>query len=301
MICGFHSVLKSRYFEDPYFKETVMTEKHCLLLSLSLAGLLITSCGNVSTLTPHHEESIETTIDGNLNDWSTADTQIFNSEAFRYYAKRDSEYLYLFVDFLSPFYNEVVKKSGFILYMSQEDQNRKSKGLGFPSGSFQQLREQPGTYEELTTNLEWLNNPQNHDLLERLETENFERILILERYESGSPQYGFVNVSQVEAIGVELAASTDRRYYGIEYKIPLNNAAPFELLPGETYWLGFAVEPPEFRFRDDNSSISSPDRYGNGMYGRQRSRSSNQTEMNQAMRRQFGQYEEWFKVRIPEE
>ncbi|MEX2602245.1 MAG: hypothetical protein WD355_11380 [Balneolaceae bacterium] len=278
-----------------------MTEKHCILLSFLLFGLLLASCGNVSTLTPHHAESPETTVDGNLNDWPTADTQIFSSEAFRFYAKRDSENLYIFVDFLSPYYNEVVNKSGFILYMSQEDQNRKRKGLGFPSGSFHQLREQPGRYEELTTNLEWLNNPQNHDVLDGLETENFERIMIIERYESGSPQYGFVSRSQVEAIGVELEASTDRRYYGMEYKIPLNNAAPFELLPGETYWLGFAIEPPEFRFRDDTNTTTSPDRYGGGMYGRQRSRSSDQTEMNQAMRRQFGQYEEWFKVRIPEE
>jgi len=266
-----------------------------ILILFGVSSLLI-SCSSTETLSTHKtDQSPE--INGQLAGWPTGDAVLNRSEAFHYYTMQDADYLYIYVDFLSPFYNQAINSSGFTLYMSKNEKNKKRKGLGFPSGSFNLLRESPGTFKDMTTDNEWFQKPQNQKTLEELEKNNFDQIMIVERHEdSNDPQYGFVSKTQLEAQGMNLAVSTERRYYGLEYKIPLNQSAPFDLEPGETYWIGFAIEPPEFRYREPQTDMSTANRYGSRQYGNRRPQSRG--NQNQMMRRRMGQTEDWFKIRI---
>lgn len=275
-----------------------MNAKHFTIKTTILfcISILFISCSSTETLTTYQTDQ-PPSIDGELTGWPTGEAIIHQSETFRYYTMQDSDYLYIYVDFLSPFYNQAVKKSGLTLYLGKNEKNRKRRGLGFPSGSFNLLRENPGAFEELTTDTEWFQKPQNQNTLEELEKNNFSQIMIVERQENNNdPQYGFVSKTQLEAEGLELEAATDRRNYGLEYKIPLNQSAPFELEPGESYWLGFAIEPPRFRFPEPQTNMTGSTRNRRGRYGtRQAQRQGNHNLM---MRRQMGQNEEWFRITI---
>lgn len=258
---------------------------------------LISGCGSTETFTTHSKDA-DIEINGSLSGWPTSESIIHNSDEFNYYVMQDPEHLYIYVDFKNPFYNRAVENSGFILYLSEDENLKKRRGIGYPAGAFNLLRDDHESYRDLTRDLEWLNNPQNQRRLESLQEENFEQILIVERYEdSSNAQYGYVSFSQIEAEGLELAAARDQRYYGLEYKIPLNRSAPFELDRGKTYWLGFAIEPPEFSFRNDNEMQSYDSRNRNRGGVRSTGRTS-YTNQNSQMRRYMGQYEQWFKVEI---
>lgn len=253
-------------------------------------------CGSTETITTHqHDSPIE--IDGDLGDWPTSSSNIYNSDYFDYYTMQNSENLYIYVDFKSPFYNQAINDSGFILYLSEDEGNKKQRGIGFPAGSFNLLRDDLTAYRNLTRESDWLSKPQNRQRLESMREENFDQVMIVERLGSSSDaQYGFVTFSQIEAQGIELAAAQDRRYYGLEFKIPLDGSPPFELEKGKTYWLGFAIEPPEFTFRDDSNTQQYSDRRS-GQRGGLRSMGRS-VDQGAQLRRQMGQYEEWFKIQV---
>jgi hypothetical protein len=213
------------------------------VLAIAIVSYL-SGCGSTETITTHQQENgIE--VNGNLSDWPTSDSNIHNSDSFSYYAFQDSENLYIYVDFKSPFYNHSVNNSGFILYLNEDESNKKNMGIGFPAGAFNLLREDPVSYRNLTRDTEWMGNAQNQRRLEALQEEIFDQIMIVERFGSSSDaNYGFVTYSQIEAQGVELAAARDRRYYGLEFKFPLDRSAPFELEKGKAYWLAFPIQQP---------------------------------------------------------
>jgi hypothetical protein len=267
-----------------------------LTIPLITILILLTGCGSTETFTAHQKTS-DIEINGSLSGWPSSEALIHNSDSFDYYVMQDDQNLYVYVDFKSPFYNHSVENSGFILYISEDEDNRKRRGLGYPTGAFNLLRDDPATFRDMTRDAEWLGNSQNFRRLESLQEENFNQVMIVERYEDHDAQYGFVTFSQIEAEGLELAAARDRRYYGLEFKIPLDQSAPFELLPGKTYWIGFAIEPPEFSFRnmDEMNQFSSQYRNQRGVYPRNRTSTSNQQAQ---LRRQLGQYEQWFLLEL---
>jgi len=257
---------------------------------------LMSGCGSTEIINTYQSDStIE--IDGDLGDWPTSGSNIHNSDYFSYYTMQNSENLYIYVDFKSPYYNQAVNNSGFILYLNEDESNRKERGIGFPAGSFNLLRDDLTTYRSMTRESDWLGKPQNQQRLESLQEENFEQVLIVERLGSSDAQYGFVTFAQIEAQGVELAAAQDRRYYGLEFKIPLDGAPPFELEKGKTYWLGFAIEPPEFTFRDDNTNTQQQYNRRSGQRGGLQSMGRS-VDRGAQLRRQMGLYEEWFKIQI---
>jgi hypothetical protein len=96
---------------------------------------------------------------------------------------QDEQNLYVYVDFKSPFYNHAVENSGFIVYISEDEDNKKRRGLGFPSGAFNLMREDPASFRDMTRDSDWLNNTQNYRRLESLQEENFNQVMIVERYE----------------------------------------------------------------------------------------------------------------------
>ena len=261
------------------------------------ATIIFIGCSSTETFTAHQKTS-DIEINGNLSGWPSSDALIHNSDSFDYYVMQDEQNLYVYVDFKSPFYNHSIENSGFIMYISEDEDNKKRRGLGYPSGAFNLLREDPASFRDMTRDSDWLNNTQNYRRLESLQEENFNQVMIVERYEdTNDAQYGFVTFAQIEAEGLELAAARDRRYYGLEFKIPLDQSAPFELLPGKKYWIGFAIEPPEFNFRNTGDLNQYSSQYGNrrGVNPRNRPSSSNQQAQ---LRRQLGQYEQWFLLEL---
>jgi len=270
---------------------TVLLPKY--ILPSLLVFLMISACSSTETLRVHQEQT-EIQVDGSLTHWPVQEALIHNSETFDFYTTQDDEHLYIFVNFKSPFYNQAVDNSGFILYLGGEDKDtRNRKGLAYPTGAFNQLRADAGAYRELLRDDEWLYNPQNQQRLERMQESNFDEFMLVERFDDGTDaQYGAITINQLEAQGIEIAAERGQRYYSLEYKIPLNGAAPFDLTPGNTYWLGFAIEPPDFNFRDSGASTNQGYGYG------QRRRQPSSSDRRMYMRRQMGEFSEWFRIEI---
>ena len=265
------------------------------LLSFLLTVLLLSGCGSTETISTYQKDT-EIEVDGNLSGWPTSGALINDQDTFNFYVMQDSENLYIFVDFRSPFYNQAIENSGFIVYLSDNEDNKKRRGIGYPAGAFNLLRDDPAAYRDLTRDIEWYENTRNQQRLESMREENFENVMIVERFDSGSDaQYGFVTHEQIAAEGLELAVERDQRYYGLEFKIPLDGSAPYELQPGNTYWLGFAIEPPEFNFRNTDMNMQqNRNRYGD----RRRGVRSGTTNQSSQIRRQMGQFEEWFKIEV---
>lgn len=259
-----------------------------------LVLLILSACSSTETLQVHQDQT-EIQVDGSLTHWPVTDALIHNSETFDFYTTQDEDHLYIFVNFKSPFYNHAVENSGFILYLGGEDKDsRNRKGIAYPTGAFNQLRADAGAYRELLRDEEWLYSPQNQQRLESMQENNFDEFMLVERFDDGTDaQYGALSIAQLEAQGMEIAAERGQRYYSLEYKIPLNGAPPFDLIRGNTYWLGFAIEPPDFNFRDSGASTTNQG-YGYG----QRRRQPSSSDRRMYMRRQMGDFNEWFRIEI---
>ena len=234
----------------------------------------------------------ELIVDGNLSGWSLGSSLINESESVNYYATHTDEFLYLYVDVRSPAMNNAMKQSGFIVYLSNSEDNRKNIGISYPAGTFNLLRNNnPGEYQSFTRDPEWATKPGNRALLEDLEKEVFERPMIVERYDGGSStQRGFVGMDQLEVDGIQIAINQDRRLIGLEMKIPLDESSVYTLNSEDNIWLGFEIDPPNFRVSSDYDSSRNNQRMG------QNQRNRNQGNQRSNMRRSLGQYEQWFKL-----
>lgn len=256
--------------------------------------LFVVSCGSTNQFSAAQLNS-DISVDGNLSDWNTTQTLFDDRDHANYYSAYDDEFLYLFIDIRSAFKDASVRRSGFTVYLSDNEENRKSIGVSFPPGTFNLLREYPGAFSSFTSDREWLNKAENRELIERLDEELFDRVMIVQRSNGGDPSYGFVDKSQLEVDGMEVEINTDSRTIGVEMKIPRDGSSIYGFSSNRV-WLGFAVEPPTFRIQgsSDYSAASSGqrDRYGN----RQRPRRTSNTDMA----RNLGQMERWHIIRFDE-
>ncbi len=254
--------------------------------------LFVISCGSTNQFNAAQLEA-PISVDGNLSDWNTNQTLFDDRDHANYYSAYDDEFLYLFIDIRSGFKDTSVRRSGFTVYLSDDEETRKSVGISFPPGTFNLLREFPGAFSTFTRETDWMSKTENRELIERLNEELFDRVMIIQRSNGGDPSYGFVDISQLEVDGMEIAINTDSRTIGIEMKVPRDGSSIYGFR-GDRVWLGFAVEPPEFRYQvsSDYSAASSGqrDRYGN----RQRTRSN----PNATMARNLGQMERWHLIRF---
>jgi len=127
------------------------------------------------------------------------------------------------------------------------------------------------------------------ELISDLNNEIFSRIMIVERYDGSNAEYGFVDKSQLEIDGIEISTDEDRRLVSLEMKIPLDGSTIFEI-EKKDLWIGFAVEPPTMRIRDDDRHLSRQERSGYGYRGTGRTQQSRQ--------RQMFQKSDWFILSI---
>ncbi len=254
---------------------------------LVLTAFLFSGCSGTKTIsTPQTTESPE--IDGNISDWNMQETLIERADVADYYATHDGEFLYIYIDVKSPGHNQAMKQAGFIIYINDSEENRNQIGLAFPSGTFNLLRENPAVYDSFTSDQEWFQEPQNRERLESLESQIFDRVMIVERTGSDT-NYGFVDKERLQIDGIEISSGENRRLMSIELRVPLNSSSIYSL-NGNQFWLGFEIEPPNFRIQENNNTSSGQQGYGRG----RRSQGSNMSRIN--MRQRMGQYEQWYHI-----
>jgi len=260
------------------------------LLTLFLVAFLA-SCSGTKQITVHDSESL-ITIDGSLSDWDTGATSLNDSDEIRYFATRQDNYLYVFVDVRSIYKDYSIRQMGMTVYLSNSEDNRRSVGIGYPAGTFNLLRQYPNAFNGFTTDLEWGRKPENIELMTELSKDLFSRVMIVERFDGSSrPEFGFVELSQVEIDGFEIATDMDRRFFSMEMKIPLDGGSLYNVR-NEDLWIGFAIEPPVFRFREENQSMSP--RQQTSMYGY----GYGQRQPRQSARRTVPTQEDWFILRL---
>ncbi len=276
-----------------------MFRLHLQLLGVAAALLLVSAaCSSTETITTYQAANPpEFEIDGELSGWPTSSANIKRSDEFNFYVMQDEQHLYIYVDFRSPFFHQAIENSGFILYLARSDEERNRRGVGHPVGAFNFLRDDTNAFRSLTRESDWLASPENQQRLESFKEENFDYVAIVDRHDgSRDAQYVFFPYSRIEAQGLEIAVSAERRYYGIEYKIPLSGTPPFDLERGETYWLGFSIEPPEFRFRDDEDVTQFGRRDTRGYY--RPAQRSQRSDSGTELRRRMGLYDYWIKIEV---
>jgi hypothetical protein len=264
------------------------TIKHLTILTLLAA--LFAGCGSTHQITPKPVTN-ELQIDGNLSDWNTSEAVFESRDQANYYAAFDDEFLYLFIEVRSPQKDMAIRRSGLTVYLSDDRDNRKQIGVGFPPGTFNMLRDYPNAFREFTRDGEWMSKPANRELLESLNEELFERVMIVERQEGSSdPSYGFIDPSQLEVDGMLVAVNRDSRYIGLEMRIPRDGSSLYRF-SGDEVWVGFAIEPPDFRIRDNSDYSATSNRrdaYGN--------RSRQRSQPRQNISRNLGSMERWYKI-----
>jgi hypothetical protein len=237
----------------------------CLLL---FTALTISCSGTKQVTVTQKGEALP--VNGNLTGWTTQSTLINSSEDINYHAYVHDNSLYLFVDVRNPRLDAAIRQSGLIVYLSNSEENRKRVGIGYPAGSFNLLRESPGAYNSFTTDVEWMRKPENVERMRGLLGEIFSKVMIVERYDGQSnAEYGFVEKHLVEIDGIEIATDQERRMVSLEMKIPLDGSTIYNVEKGNI-WIGFALEPPVFRFRNTDNMMA--DQQARGMYGQQRNR-----------------------------
>lgn len=261
------------------------------LFLLLLPVVLFLNCSGPEQLTVHQEDQ-PLEVDGNLTNWDKTASLLESTSEVDYYATVNGNNLYLFVDVKGLMKHSSITKSGLIIYLSTSEDNRNRSGLAYPVGSYNLVRQYPNAFESFTTDIEWARKPENVELLTDLSEEIYSSIMIVERpMGSNDPEYGFIDKSQLEVDGFEIAANQESRYVALEIKIPLGQTSLFNINE-DTLWLGFSVEPPDFNFRDESSSVSSTqrDRYGQ--------RSRREANMRYAISRNLGEGTDWFLIDI---
>jgi hypothetical protein len=265
---------------------------HLRFLSVvTLFAIFYAGCSGTKTIsTPQTTQAPD--IDGNISGWNMQESVIERTEVADYYATHDKEFLYLYIDVKSLSHNQAMKQSGFIIYISNSEENRNRIGLAFPSGTFNLLRENPIVYESFTTDQEWFQQPQNLDRLESLETQIFDRVMVVEQTESDT-NYGFIDKEMLQVDGIEISTGDNRRLMSIEMRVPLNSSSIYNL-KGNQLWVGFEIDPPNCRIQSNDNNASRQQGYGSRR-GRM-SQGTNTSRMN--LRQRMGQYERWYSINL---
>lgn len=258
-------------------------------LILALSSFIILNCSGAESLTINKTES-PVTIDGSLSDWNTSDTEVMSKDGLNVYAKNDDEFLYLFLDVRSAVRHQQISRAGLIVYIGSSEDTRRDKGIGYPAGTFNLLRE-TGVYDDFLSDPEWSQSRSNIQLLTELEEELPKRVMIVERIEGSDSYHGFIDIDQLTIDGLEIAKDETSRYTSIEMKIPIDGTSIFDV-DSERFWVGFATEPP--RFRMQRSDYDASNRQQRGQMGGQRQRQQSASQQESAMRRNLGEFEEFF-------
>lgn len=306
--------------------QRTLSVHHSRLTKGGIAVLLMLvgqACSGSKALTLHEVEprtsaitaatDLAITIDGTPSEWDLDATIVQRNQDFNIHAQTDQEHLYLYVEILNPFFNRAIRNSGFTVYLSPDPKNRKARGVTFPIGAFNLLRDNPGYYQDFLRDKEWFQSPANADYLVELHRKIFNDVMLTEQKEPKARAYtGNLPLSMIESEGTFVTADTSRRVTSFEWAIPMDGSAPFQIRGGELH-LGFSIDPPRFNYPDEsgNSVVGSPYDVGYGGYGGYgyggygyggyggygRRRSAPPRSQSMTMRRALGEFETWFVIR----
>jgi hypothetical protein len=255
--------------------------------------LFVSACGSTAQFSAPKLDS-DLTIDGRLSDWDTNETLIESRDDINFHTTFDDEFLYLFINVRNLQRDRSIRQSGFIVYLSDDEDMRKSVGVSFPAGTFNLLREYPAQHSAFLRENDWLASTENRELLSQLEEEIFNRVMIVERFDGRSnPEYGFVDLSQLEVDGFEIGIDQDRRFLGIEMRIPRDGSSIYGFSSNRV-WLGLAVETPNFRRQTDSEYNSSMQTGQRDAYGNRQRR----VQPRQNISRSLGEFEQWFRINL---
>lgn len=257
-----------------------------LLLATSV---LFLSCSGGKQIAVH-QGSEALPVDGNLSGWQTANTLLNSADDIHYHAFIHNGNLHLFVDVRDLYVDLAIRQSGLVVYVSNSEELRRETGVGFPVGTFNLLRTIPGAYTSFTTDEEWVQKPENTQMMRDLSNEIFDRVMIVERFDGSNPEYGFVTINQLEIDGMRIASDQNRRFVSLEMKIPLDGSTIYNVRNNDL-WVGFSIEPPIFRYRSDSDNITSRQQRNMGMgYGGGQTRHRSQAR--------FLSKNDWFQLRV---
>lgn len=259
-------------------------------ISIVLFALILMSCSGTKQITVQ-QKSEALPVNGTLAGWATGSTLINNSEDIQYHAYVHDDNLYLFVDVRNPRLDSAIRQSGLIVYLSNSEERRKRVGIGYPAGSFNLLRESPSAFNGFTTDVEWTQKHENIELMRSLLNQIFSKVMIVERYDGQSnAEYGFVERHLIEIDGIEIESDQERRMITLEMKIPLDGTTIYNVEKGDI-WVGFAVEPPNFRFRNTDTMMS--DQHSRDMYGQRQRSAQRQSSQPRMLSR-----DDWFILKV---
>tara|TARA_R100001143_G_C3361305_1_gene136518 strand:+ start:33720 stop:34520 length:801 start_codon:yes stop_codon:yes gene_type:complete len=264
--------------------------KKIQFFSLILFSVLFISCSGTKQVTVVQKNQA-LPVDGSLVGWTSDNTLISSSDDINYYAYLHDNILYLFVDVKDPRLDSAIRQSGLIVYLSNSEENRKRVGIGYPVGSFNLLRESPATYNDFTTDPEFARKPENVELMRSLLNQIYSKVMIVERYDGQSnAEYGFVEKHLVEIDGIEIASDQERRLITLEMKIPLDGSTLYNVEKG-SIWVGFALEPPIFRFPNTDTMMN--DQQSRGYYGQR-----NRTAQRMRSQPRMLSRDDWYLLRF---
>ncbi|GEM_PF-597030 len=262
-------------------------------------SLFLSSCGSSQTFVSTNVNQ-ELKIDGDLSDWPRSKALIKESNAFEYYAAHDDEKLYLYVNMKSVQYNSIVENTGFTVYLSSSRENKKSLGITYPVGAFNFLKQRPGEYQKFKNNRDWLQKPENQDLLERLKEQNYKKVLITQKqHKKATAEETIVNMSRLEAQGIQVARERLHNRIQLEMSIPLKSTKTqqFAVVPSkaQSIHVGFTIEPPQHNYNDESTTVDLSQQHPNyGPYGRRRDRGQMQQRLDQIADAQ----DAWFNLKL---
>ncbi|HBW00331.1 MAG TPA: hypothetical protein DEF03_03960 [Bacteroidetes bacterium] len=289
---------------------------HTLLQSFAFALITLGLIGcsgsqNTASLSTMDAPMI---MDGEPAEWDLESTRLLMDDRFHIYASKNptGDVLYVYINVASPFLQEAVKRSGLTLYLSSDKENPEARGVTYPSGTFNLLRDNPSFYDDFLRDKEWLGKKENIDDLQASEPRIYETATLKEKYDKKSTQDAAnVPLSMVQSEGTVIGLDTVQTGLSLEWKIPLDRTAPFQVESGELV-MGIAIEPPMFVFRSDEDITQPSSRvgqgqgygrggygyggYGQGRYGRRPQRRT-PTDQGHAIRRSLGETEVWFTLK----
>lgn len=258
----------------------------CLLF---FTAILISCSGTKQVTVVQKNEALP--VNGALTGWATENTLINSSDEINYHAYLHDDNLHIFVDVRNPRLDAAIRQSGLIVYLSNSEENRRRVGIGYPVGSFNLLRESPSAYNSFTTDVEWMGKPENVERMRGLLNQIYSKVMIVERYDgSSNAEYGFVEMHLVEIDGIQIASDQERRLISLEMKIPLDGSTIYNVEKGNI-WIGFALEPPNFRFRNTDTMMN--DQQSRGMYGQRQRTVQRQSAQPRMMSR-----DDWYILRF---
>ncbi|MFU8813313.1 MAG: hypothetical protein ACNA78_10125 [Balneolaceae bacterium] len=249
---------------------------------------LIQACSGTKSLQLQNQSS-PITVNGTLADWQTSGAVVDETEFANIYATRQGDNLYLYIDAKSPRFEQSVRQSGLTIFLNHSKDNRKEIGIAFPAGTFNLLREHPAQYRSFINDPEWMQQPGNQQLLQDLESSLYDRVMIVDNAGTSAANHGFVDFTQLGADGIEIAINTERRFFGLEVKVPLSGVSLFDLNSSQPIWFGMAVDPPTFRMQSQFDTTREA-----GM-GRTDGRQARQPTSND-IRQMLGQLENWYRL-----